>query len=86
MRMMFHTDTGFIGLGPRNMREGDEVCILQGGRVPYILRRVPSEASEGESQSRDEWNLVGECYVSGIMYGELVEGDGIDEFGGRREI
>jgi hypothetical protein len=78
-RVMFHTDTGYVGRGPKTLSEGDEVCILQGGRVPYILRRVPSKAGEGESQTRDEWNLVGECYVSGAMYGELVEGEGIGE-------
>jgi hypothetical protein len=76
---LFCTDTGYIGMGPTLMDIGDEVCILQGGRVPCILRRVPSEASEGESRSHDEWNLVGECYVSGAMHGELVEGDGIAE-------
>jgi hypothetical protein len=78
-RMEFHTDTGYVGLGPKNMREGDEVCILQGGRVPCILRGVRDKTREEESQSFDQWELVGECYVSGAMHGELVEGDGIGE-------
>ena len=37
-RKFFTTKKGTIGLGPRSMRPGDLVCILSGGRVPFIVR------------------------------------------------
>jgi hypothetical protein len=61
-RVLFCTESGFMGLGPDWMCIGDEVCILKGGRVPYILRH----AEDGY------YNLIGECYVAGAMNGELV--------------
>ncbi|KAH4333998.1 hypothetical protein HBI82_084510 [Parastagonospora nodorum] len=61
-RVLFCTDTGSMGLGPAALRVGDEACVLKGGKVPYILREV----TDGHH------NLIGECYVSGAMHGELL--------------
>ncbi|KAF2645476.1 HET-domain-containing protein [Massarina eburnea CBS 473.64] len=73
-RRVFITSKRLLGLGPAAMMSGDVVAVLFGGRVPFILRRV-----EGEDQG---WRLVGECYVDGIMDGEVVEerrkGNGIE--------
>ena len=63
-RKFFRTKKGFIGLGPRSMRQGDLVCILHGGRVPFILRKEGSH-----------YRLVGESYVHGIMEGEAMTKD-----------
>ncbi|KAH8769679.1 heterokaryon incompatibility protein-domain-containing protein [Hyaloscypha sp. PMI_1271] len=60
-RKVFCTKQGTLGLGPALLREGDLCCILFGARVPFILRRV-----------RDNYQLVGESYVHGIMKGEAV--------------
>jgi hypothetical protein len=46
---------------PSATRPGDIICILNGGRVPYVLR--PS----GEYV----YELVGECYVHGLMHGHI---------------
>ena len=62
-RKFFTTEKGFIGLGPRSMRRGDSVCILSGGAVPFILRKV-----------QDHYKLIGESYVHGIMEGEAIRG------------
>lgn len=56
---------GYVGLGPRGMREGDICCVLFGAGVPYVLRRV----GEGEDGLHV---LVGEAYVLGWMRGEVV--------------
>ncbi len=57
------TEEGYMGLGPRNTKPGDFVCVLLGSRVPFILRAV------------DDYHvLVGECYCHDIMGGELVQG------------
>ena len=67
-RKLFLTDTGYLGLGPSHMKEDDEIIVIPGGSVPYILRPQASEA----------WLYVGEAYCDGIMDGELVVGDNLD--------
>jgi hypothetical protein len=42
------------------------VWILSGARVPFVLRQVDVN---GESR----YELVGEAYVHGMMYGEAVK-------------
>ncbi|MCJ1454648.1 hypothetical protein MMC28_005001 [Mycoblastus sanguinarius] len=61
-RKFFTTKGGCIGLGPRSMRPEDLVCILSGGRVPFVLRE------EGNYH-----RLVGESYVLGLMDGQAVK-------------
>lgn len=65
-RTLFITKKGYLGLGPYTIRPGDQVVILKGGRTPYIWRK-----------KRDHYVLVGECYVHGIMHGEVF-GDDVD--------
>lgn len=61
-RKSFVTETGFIGLGPRASLAGDEIVALLGGTVPYVVRRVRENI----------YSFVGECYVFGIMNGEVL--------------
>ncbi len=62
-RHLFITANKRLGCGPKSARPGDEVWILAGGRVPYILRPAGDQ----------EYELVGEAYVHGIMHGEVVK-------------
>ncbi|KAJ4252017.1 hypothetical protein NW762_011318 [Fusarium torreyae] len=64
----FVSTSGLFGLCPWRSKEGDVVVLLDGGNVPYLLRPVKVE---GESEQKYE--LVGECYVQGIMHGEVLE-------------
>lgn len=64
-RVVFKTDNGLIGLGPDYMAVGDQVWDLLGGSVPFILRKPAANNPE------KEFSLVGECYVHGIMNGEI---------------
>jgi hypothetical protein len=50
-------------LVPRTSRKGDKIAILFGAKVPCVLR------SDGEFRY---YNLVGICYVEGIMNGEIA--------------
>jgi len=70
----FITKTGYLGLGPPNILPGDEVWILFGGQVPFILKRRGggSQESMGTSTAH-EYFFVGDTYVCGIMDGETVE-------------
>lgn len=58
-RRMFTTRDGLIGLGPEALQTRDCIALCKGGKVPYVLRKVP----EG-------YELVGECYMHGITQGE----------------
>jgi hypothetical protein len=49
-----------VGL-PYNI-DGDVVAILLGSSVPFILR-----------EQGTQFTLVGECYVHGVMKGEMLE-------------
>ena len=62
-RKPYLTQKGYVGLGHESMRIGDLVCILQGGSVPFLLRRT----------ERGEYILVSDTYVHGIMDGEFMK-------------
>ena len=62
------TGKGYYVIGPDAMEQGDRVVVLFGGRTPYVVRRV-----EGG------WMLLGECYVHGMMDGEALMGEGVQE-------
>jgi hypothetical protein len=64
-RRFFITKKGYFGMGPAQLAEGDQVYILAGGKVPLVLRPVL------ESQP-NTFELVGDCYVHGVMDGEAV--------------
>ena len=63
------TDNKYLVITHLGARETDEIWILKGGRVPYVLR--PIDAAAGT------YSFVGDCYVHGIMRGEFVNGTSI---------
>ncbi|KAI8713002.1 hypothetical protein NCS52_01243300 [Fusarium sp. LHS14.1] len=63
-RRFFMTSSGFMGIGPESMKEGDVVVVIFGLYLPFLLRK--SEAGV------NKFVVVGLCYVHGIMEGELV--------------
>lgn len=63
-RALFCTENGLFGLGPVSLRHGDDIFVLQSGRVPLALRRCQNSCSM--------YTVVGECYVDGMMYGEAA--------------
>lgn len=58
------TSKRYMGLLPRGTKLGDEICIFSGGYIPFVIRRQATSSS---------YQLVGECYVNGIMNGEAME-------------
>ena len=69
------TEKGFFGLAPGKVEVGDEVAILNGGNVPFILRRFESGNEERELAYR----LVGDGYFHGLMHGEALSLDTYEE-------
>ncbi|KAF2459194.1 hypothetical protein BDY21DRAFT_370657 [Lineolata rhizophorae] len=52
-----------LGFGPNDVKEQDEIWLLQGAKVPYILRKKD-----------DHYILIGECYLQGAMPEEYYTG------------
>lgn len=77
-RRFFITAHGRIGLGPATMEKGDRVCVLPGGRTPFILRRhrdgrILRRSPDGFElyvEFPTACELLGDCYVRGLMDGE----------------
>ena len=65
----------FMGLVPPLAMPGDEVYIIYGTNTPFILRRVAGSGSASDSGQAQSYGLVGECYMHGMMNGELMNGD-----------
>jgi hypothetical protein len=62
-RRPFMSSSGYVGLGPAGMLAGDLIVVLFGSHTPFILRSL-----EG-----NQYLLVGEAYVHGIMDGEYMD-------------
>jgi hypothetical protein len=62
---LFLTEKGRIGLALQGklIEVGDECCIIFGSTVPFLL----TPAREGRHK------LVSDCYIHGVMDGELLE-------------
>ncbi|EUC40539.1 hypothetical protein COCMIDRAFT_9611 [Bipolaris oryzae ATCC 44560] len=39
-KAIFVTETGYIGCGPPITRVGDKVCVLYGGKTPFVVQKV----------------------------------------------
>jgi hypothetical protein len=72
LRGFFKTHNGYMGLAPCAALPGDEVFVLLGSKTPYVLRSLGEIAVEGLGDHRC-YVIIGECYVQGIMDGELVK-------------
>ena len=80
-RRFFITQKGYVGLGTPYAQVGDNVVILAGGNVPFILRQLPAsrmfydylDPLELMDIADKVYAFVGDCYVEGIMHGEFVQ-------------
>lgn len=62
-RLLFISTSGFMGLVPPKAIPGDEIALIFGANVPFVVRK-----------QSDHYQFIGECYVYGIMDGEALEG------------
>ncbi|KAH9234113.1 hypothetical protein K456DRAFT_1836497 [Colletotrichum gloeosporioides 23] len=63
----FATTKEYLGFVPYDAVVGDRIAILMGCSVPVVIRDLSGE--EGDPV----WQLIGECYVEGLMEGEYME-------------
>lgn len=70
---LFKTRKGLLGLGHVDSKKGDEVWVLRGGRVPFILAACEDYVKSETATDVLTYSFVGRCYVEGIMYGEALK-------------
>ena len=51
----------WMGVAPDITQPGDKICIIPGTCAPYMIR-----------PAGEHYQLIGECYVAGIMDGEIM--------------
>ncbi|RFU25540.1 hypothetical protein B7463_g10797, partial [Scytalidium lignicola] len=61
-RRLCITSSDRLGQVPRLVEVGDLICVLSGADVPFVIRPT----------GRGSYYLVGECYISDVMDGELL--------------
>ena len=78
-RIFFVSTNGYFGIGPRDAEIGDEIHILSGTRVPFVLRKANDGSPEEHVLVREDdadtpsYSMIGEIYVHGIMTGEALQ-------------
>lgn len=68
-RRVFRTDNGLLGTGMKSVKRGDEVWVLAGSKLPMLVRTRQASGSD------NEFRLVGETYIHGVMHWEGGEHD-----------
>ncbi|CZR65443.1 uncharacterized protein PAC_15343 [Phialocephala subalpina] len=53
----------WIMLGPAQAKKGDFIGIIHGSSIPWVLR----------PKGMGTYEVVGQCFVDGVMYGEAVD-------------
>lgn len=69
-RRIFITREDRLGLGPHSLEEEDEIWVLAGANVPFVLRKL----------GNGNFALIGEAFVFGVVHGEAVKDVSVDEF------
>jgi hypothetical protein len=65
----FATANGLVGYVPDEAREDDIVVIFFGALTPSIIRALDN----------DRYQFIGPAYIEGIMMGEFMKGDYVEE-------
>ncbi|KAK4205882.1 hypothetical protein QBC37DRAFT_301913, partial [Rhypophila decipiens] len=66
------TERGYAGLLPFDASVGADIAIVHGVNTPMVLRNR-------DGVRGDEYDLIGECYIHGTMYGEVLDKEGLSE-------
>lgn len=59
---LMNTFQGLMGTAPLTARPGDFICVFPENNAPVLLRRKGCD-----------YQLIGECFVEGLMKGEAIE-------------
>nr|CEG02308.1 unnamed protein product [Fusarium pseudograminearum CS3220]CEG02964.1 unnamed protein product [Fusarium pseudograminearum CS3487] len=72
--MFVVTDNGLYVLARPHVEEGDVVAILDGGKVPMILRKTDQVSNSGKDSTGGAYRVVCPAYVHGFMDGKAEAG------------
>jgi hypothetical protein len=79
-RRVVYLDTGHVGIAPRFAQPRDVVMVFEGATTPFMVRALGSVEIQGLPNVNDcplgpqqIWAVVGECYIIGIMDGEVID-------------
>jgi hypothetical protein len=61
------TERGYVGIALETIEKSDAIAVSLGCSTPVVLGKV--EGGSGHAR----WQVVGECYIHGIMDGEAME-------------
>jgi len=62
-RSLYRTSNGYLGLGPASAQKRDEIWLINGALVPFVMRRHVNQ---------EALMHVGESYMHGFMLGEML--------------
>ncbi|KAN0094147.1 hypothetical protein V8E51_017331 [Hyaloscypha variabilis] len=68
-RRLCLSSKGYFGVVPAFTEAKDVICVISGARLPYIIRPISGSTSTTEKR----YQLIGACWIDGIMFGELAE-------------
>jgi hypothetical protein len=75
-RSFFITESGRMGVGGKETKDGDMVVLVKGAALTLVLRKANLE----QGDAKEKWILIGESYVDGLVYGEGWDEEKIVEF------
>jgi hypothetical protein len=74
-RAFFMTTEGYMGIGPPNIRAGDDIFVVLGSNVPLVLRNrnesITCEVVPSFEVGATLYSFIGDSYVHGLMNGEV---------------
>ncbi|PMD63545.1 HET-domain-containing protein [Hyaloscypha bicolor E] len=80
-RKYIMTRSGYIGLAPETCKVGNVIAIFDGAETPFVLRlaektdsleRIRNLGSEVRENVGELWEIIGECYLYGLMNNEVL--------------
>lgn len=66
------TEKGYVAWMPKKVQEGDAIYIFEGSRLPFLMRRMKNVGGS----DLESYELVGDCYLHGLMRGPGIYGVG----------
>lgn len=66
---VFITLQGYLGLGPALTDVGNNVVVFGASETPFVIREIGSAGDDGVERN---FCILGDCYLHGFMYGELL--------------
>jgi len=81
--VFFITSLGYIGIGPKGMKAGDQVVTFDGEKTVFVLQRVQgiphiqswTHLKTTIADIRESWELIRDYYLHGFIDNEVEESE-----------